>query len=242
MLCQDIIHVLPITQLAVSDIQEVRVANDLSQERPGLSMDLIVGGVAVVGLAVDWDRSVGGDGDPKEELLQIGAVILVVAKRDTRRPVELVGGGLVGIVATEGDGGGILVQLVEANVELADSSNDQGSQEAGAVGTVEVIEGPAETIVVERGQLIGLQSEVFGYAAGSPGGEGVEGLAGQEEIGQQYAQDRSGGKRRLAAGQGREVLLEEFRKLQSTEEVANQWNGADFQGFQGSILPGSVHM
>jgi hypothetical protein len=205
-------------------------------------MDLIVCGVAVVGLAVDWDRSVGGDGDPKEELLQIRAVVLVVAEGDPRRPVELVGCGLLGVVATEGDGGGILVQLVEANVELADRSDDQSSQEAGAVGTVEVIEGPAETIVVERGQLIALQSEVFGYAAGSPGGEGVEGLAGQEEIRQKYIQDRSRGKRGLAAGQGREVLLEEFGKLQSVEEMANQWSGADFQGFQGSILPGSVHM
>ena len=148
MLCRYIAHVLSSTQLAVGDIQEVRVANDLFQERPCLSMDLIVGGVAVVGLAVDWDRSVGGDGDPKEELFQIRAVVLVVAKGDSRRPVELVGGGLVSIVATEGDGGGILVQFVEANVELAYSSNDQGSQEAGAVGATEVIEGPADTIIV----------------------------------------------------------------------------------------------
>ena len=123
-------------------------------------MDLIVGGVAVVGLAVDWDRSVGGDGDPKEELFQIRAVVLVVAKGDSRRPVELVGGGLVGIVATEGDGGGILVQLVESNVERADGSDSQSSQETGAVGETEVIEGAADTIVVEGVQLIALQPEM----------------------------------------------------------------------------------
>lgn len=205
-------------------------------------MDLIVGGVAVVGLAVDWDRSVGGDGDPKEELFQIRAVVLVVAKGDSRRPVELVGGGLVSIVATEGDGGGILVQLVEANVELADSSDDQSSQEAGAVGATEVIEGPADTVVVKGSELIGLQSEMFGHTTDSPGVQGVKGLAGQEKIGQEQVQDRSRAERGLAAGQGREVLLEEFGKLQSLEEMANQWSGADFQGFQGSILPRSVHM
>jgi hypothetical protein len=52
---------------------------------------LVVGDVAVVGLAMDRQGAVGADRDAEEELLQIGAVVLVVAEGDARRAVALLG-------------------------------------------------------------------------------------------------------------------------------------------------------
>ena len=55
----------------------------------------------------------------------------------------------------------------------------QGGQQAGPVGTLEVIQSAADAVVVEQGDLAGLEAQVLGDAAGGPGGHAVEGLAGQ---------------------------------------------------------------
>ena len=80
----DVTHVLAGAELAVGHVQDVGVADDLPQERPRVRVDLVVGGVAVVGLAMDRDGAVGRDGDAVEQLLQVGAVVLVVAEGDAR--------------------------------------------------------------------------------------------------------------------------------------------------------------
>ncbi len=91
-------------------------------------MDLIIGGVAVVGLAMDRDRAVGADRDAVQQLFEIGAVVLAVAEGDARRPVGLLGAGLRRVGAREGDGGGVLVKLAQVDVELADGTDDQGGE------------------------------------------------------------------------------------------------------------------
>ena len=50
-------------ELAIGDVQEVGVADELTQEVPGLAVDLVVGDVAVVGLGVNRDGPVRADRD-----------------------------------------------------------------------------------------------------------------------------------------------------------------------------------
>jgi hypothetical protein len=86
-------QVLARAQFAISHMQEVAVADDLPQKGPGVLVDLIVGGVAVIDLTMDRDGAVGRDGDAVEQLLPVGAVVLVVAEGDAWRATGLVGGG-----------------------------------------------------------------------------------------------------------------------------------------------------
>src|ERR1019366_590771 len=108
----------------------------------------------------------------EEQLFQIGAVVLVVAEGDARRPTGGVGGSLSGILAGEGDRRGVLVELGEIDVELADGPPDQGDRQAGAVGAGEVVEGTSDAVVVEEGDLLGKEAEVFGDEASGPAGDG----------------------------------------------------------------------
>src|SRR3954471_15586388 len=52
LLAGDVSHVLACAEFAVGHVQEVAVTNDLPQERPGVLVDLVVGGVAVVDLTM----------------------------------------------------------------------------------------------------------------------------------------------------------------------------------------------
>ena len=67
------------------------MADQLAQEVPGLDVDLVVSNVAVVGLAMDGHGPVGADRDAKQQLFQIGSMILVVTESDARRAVNLHG-------------------------------------------------------------------------------------------------------------------------------------------------------
>src|SRR5262249_48982063 len=95
-------HVVPCAELAVGYVQEVGVADHLAQEVPSLDVDLVVGNVAVVGLAMDRHSAVGADRDAEDQLLQVGAVILVVAEGDAWRTVALLGRFLALVGPSEG--------------------------------------------------------------------------------------------------------------------------------------------
>src|SRR4051794_19251030 len=142
------------------------MAHDATQRIPGVGVDGVVAGVAVVHLAVDRHGAVGADGDAEQQLLQVGPVVLVVAEGDQRRAV-----GLAGVLAGEGDGGGVLVQLSQADVKLPHGADGQGGEQAGEVGPPQVVQGAADAVVVEQGGLVGPQAEVFGDPAGDPGGD-----------------------------------------------------------------------
>jgi hypothetical protein len=237
----NVAHVVPRAELAVGHVEEVGVAEDAAQEVPGVGMHLVVAGVAVVGLAVDRHGAVGADGKAEQQLLEVGAVVLVVAEGDARRAAGLVGGRLAGIVPTEGDGGGVLMELGQVDVEGADGVQDQGGQQAGAIGPTQVVQGAAEAVVVEQAHLVRLQAEVFGDAAGDPGGEGIKGLTGQQQVAHQDGQGDGRRQARPPSRQRREVALEQLGQLQSPQEMPDQGGGADLEGLQGSVLPGQGH-
>src|SRR5207244_8192943 len=121
-----------------------------------------VAGVAVVDLGVNGHGAVGGHRAVVQQLLEVGAVVLVVAAADARGAVGRLGGRLVGVFATQGDGGGVLVKLTQRQREAVDDAQDEGGQEAGAFGAVVVIEGVATAVVVEQVGLPRGKAEVFG--------------------------------------------------------------------------------
>ena len=83
--------------------------------------------------------------------------------------------------------------------------------------------------------------EVFGHAAGGPSGEGVQGLAGQQQVAQKDGQGDRRRQRRLAPRQRRQVTLGQLGQLQPVQEVSDQGGGADLQGLQGCVPPGHRH-
>src|SRR5262249_20776697 len=150
---------------------------------PRLDVDLVVGGVAVVRLAMDRHGTVSAHRNAEQQLLQVGSVVLVVAERDARRAVALLGRLLVAVSPREGDGRGVIVRLPQLDLKLAHGAYDEGGEQRRAVGAVEAVEAAAKAIVTEEGSLPGLEAQVLGDASGSPLGKPVEGAACEQEVG-----------------------------------------------------------
>jgi hypothetical protein len=51
------------------------------------------------------------------------------------------------------------------------------------VSRLQVVEGSADAVVVEQADLVGSQAEVFGNAPGHPGGDGVQRLPREQQVG-----------------------------------------------------------
>ena len=118
----DVGHVLGGGQLAVGDVEEVAAAGQLAEQVPGGAVGAVVGGVAALDAELHRHGAVARDGEDVEQLLEVGAVVLVVAPGDGQ-PQPAPQGPLPSarlVVAVEGDGGRVVVQLVELDVELAD--------------------------------------------------------------------------------------------------------------------------
>src|SRR5439155_25315003 len=75
----DVGHVLGGGQLAVGDVEEVAAAGQLTEDLPGADMGAVVGGVAALDAEVHRHGAVARDGEDVEQLLEVGAMVLVVA-------------------------------------------------------------------------------------------------------------------------------------------------------------------
>src|SRR5271169_5321466 len=139
-------------------------------------MDRVIAGVAVMDLAVDRDRTIGGHRAVVEELFEVGAVVFVVAPADACGAVRLFGGGLVVILPGESHGGGVLVQLAQGEPKTANGAEDEGGEQTGPISTLEVIESTPATVVVEQGSLSRQQAKILRDERCRPSGDGIEGL------------------------------------------------------------------
>ena len=75
-------HVLGGGQLAVGDVEEVAPAGQLAEQLPGGAVRAVVGGVAALDPELHRHGAVAGDREDVEQLLQVGAVVLVVPPGD----------------------------------------------------------------------------------------------------------------------------------------------------------------
>jgi hypothetical protein len=229
----DVVHVLAGAELAVGHVEEVGPTDQGAQGVPGLAVGLAVLGVAVGDAAEDGNGLVGAHGQDPEQLLEVVAVVLVVAVRDLGR----VGAGAGGrrlllpllVDAAEGDGGAVVVELVGRDIEAADGVEDELDLEGGAVGVEEAVEGATQTVVIEQVPLLGIEAEEIGVAFGDPVAELVEGATAFGDGAQEHAQ--GGGGRQGGARVGRQCTGQELIDTQSVEEGVE-----DGQGTQGPAM------
>src|SRR3712207_7386656 len=123
----------------------------------------------------------------------------------------------------------MVVQFVERDAELADRVRHNGEGERGDVGVEEAVESAADAVVVEREQLLRVQSEECGDVPGSPLADAIEGLAGDQQVLDEDQEPRGGGDAAapILAGQ---VLVEEVPQAQSPEEVVEDRQRGDTPG------------
>ena len=170
-------HVLGGGELAVGNVEEVGGAREFPEEVPGLAVRAVVGGVAALDPELHRHGAVACHCENIKQLFQVGPVVLVVAPGDGGSELAAEGAFLRGgvVIAVEGDGGGIVVKLVECDVELADGVRGDVECERRDVGVEEPVEGAADAVVIERGELVFGEPEPRGFVPRGPLADAVEG-------------------------------------------------------------------
>ena len=123
----DMGHVLGAGQLAVRDVEEISSSGQATEKVPGSTVGLIVRYVAAGNLEVQRNCTVLGHCENVKQLLKVWAMILVVTPGD-RHPGPFTPCfflGRVSISTMEGDGGGVVVELVEVHLEFLDHMGHQ---------------------------------------------------------------------------------------------------------------------
>ena len=147
-------------------------------------MGAVVGGVATLDPEVHRHGTVAADGEDVEQLLEVGAVILVVAPGDRQAepsPQRALPVGVL-VVPVKRHGRGVVVQFIERDVELADGVGRDVESQGRDVGVEEAVEGTPDAIIVERGELLVGQAEPVRVVPRGPLADTVEGLARDEQV------------------------------------------------------------
>ena len=135
-----------------------------------MAMGLIVGDVAVVGLEVQGHGAVGTDGQFIDQLFQVGSMVIIESVGDPWDTAAV--GVLMSIRPAEGDGGRVVVQLGELDIELVDGPQYQRGYQRRLFGFEDQVERSAQPIVIETGELFAGQSEVIGHELFQPSRDG----------------------------------------------------------------------
>src|SRR5262249_34354867 len=157
--------------------EEIAPAGELAEQVPGGAMGPVVDHISALGLEVDGNPAVLGHGEDEEQLLEVGTVILVMPPGD-RQPGLPTAFGLLGRVqvrAGEGYRGRVVVQFVQLDVEFGDGLSGDGQGEGTTVAAEELVQAAADAVIIERGELLGCQSQRRRIAASGPLRYAVEG-------------------------------------------------------------------
>ena len=109
------------------------------------------------------------------------------------RPPRVALFGRLGVVAVEGDGGRVVVQLAQGDAELADRVAHQREDEGRQLAAEQGSQGPAHAVVVEALELLGRQAQQVGGISGRPLADAVQRLARDQQVAYQNHQGLGGG-------------------------------------------------
>src|ERR1019366_5152661 len=236
MVCGDIVHVLDRYQLAVGHVKKVAASGDLAEQVPGGAVGTVVGDIAVGGAVVDRHTAVVGNGEDIKQLLQVGSMVLVVAPGDGQRglPVARLLGGGVRVGAKERDGGGVIMEFVEVQGELAHDVTDEVQDEGRPVAAKEGRQTAAGAIVVEEADGHGREAQCVGIVTGGPLAQAIEGFPRQEQVPDENEQ-AAGNRQFAAAVLVGQVCIQDLFEVHPLKEVIEDGQGPEGTGTQGSL-------
>ena len=172
-------------------------------------MGVYVRSVAIERLKVDGDGAIGAHGEHKQQLLQIGPVVLVVAVADHERSLALqASAGRLGIVPAEGDGGRIVVQRGEVHRKGVHRPHHHLRQQGGTGSGEQGVEGTPNAIIVEQSDFFDAQAEQMRGHPPGPFRLRVQGHPRRQQVAQQDSQGLGRGKL-VAAVECCDVFLEQ---------------------------------
>src|SRR5208282_347727 len=224
----DVGHVLGAGQFAVNHIEEVWSSDQATEEVPGGDMGFVVHHIAAGDLEIERNRAVPGHREDEEQLLEVGPMVLVVTPGDRQprslAPFFFLGG--FGIGTVQGYRGGVIVQLVQFNLELSNYVGRKGQDHGGDVALKQPIETAPGAVVVEGWELVVGEPECRGIEPRGPFPDAVERLAGEQRVFEQE-HDANRGSDPAASIGAWEVGAEKLFEAHPFEQSIDDRQGAD---------------
>jgi hypothetical protein len=131
------------------------------------------------------------------------------------------------------------MHLPQFDTELAYGVDYQSRQHRGAVRMVQPVQCPAQAVILQQANLIGLQAEVFRNASSQP--VGIQWAARQQQVGNQDAERNGSGDIFRPPGGRRQVACEERLEFEAFQEAADDRYSADFEGFKRGVVEDGSH-
>jgi len=141
----NVMQLLVGTDLAIGNIEEVIPSGDATECRPRLNVSSVVGSVARIRLVVDRHRTIGGDSQAVNQLLQIWPMILAMALGEK----EAVSGG-AGYASVSFDRCRIVVHPVQADPFDSNGLYPRFRGQRSHVGQIEFVQCSAKAIIIEQ--------------------------------------------------------------------------------------------
>ena len=153
-------------------------------------------------------------------------MVLVVAVGDADRlpAADLSSGGLR-VATGEGDGRGVVVELVELDVELLYGADHDGRHQRSPVRIVKAVEGTADPVVIQAIDLVRPEAEQGWYERLRPFLESIDGPAPEDDVAKQDPEG-GGGLDPEAPVVLRHILLEELVQAKAVQDVLDHRQGA----------------
>jgi len=191
--------------------------------------------IAVHGAVRDGYGAISAHGKDPQELLEVRAIILVVPVLDGERVAPGLGSAIrVRVGTCEGDGGGVVVELLQVNIEGADRAENQVREETAAVGMMEAIEGAADTIIIQECTFAWGETKGARIQPCCPRLQGVKGSVLQDEVADD---DPNGACVRQADTlvTVRQEALEEGVEVEACNDVVDDGEAAEVFGNEGGV-------
>lgn len=179
----DVLEVVAGAQLAVGHVDEVLALQQGPQQIDVADMHGVVGPVAAEDVVQQGDCPVAGDVEPKQQLLEVGPVVLVHPVGDTGL------GHRRGVLPEEGHRRGVEVDAAGRQLEVLDHPQGEAEEDAAAALAGEGLQAAGDAVVVEVLHLGRRQPQGLRLDALCPLPDPVEGTAGDQDVVDQHGQD-----------------------------------------------------
>lgn len=136
------------------------------------------------------------------------------------------------MVTEEGDGCGVIVQFIQAEIELLHDMGYDVHDQVRIDCYKDTVQASSDTIIVEILKIIGPHVEEFGSEVSRPLRDAIHGLSGDEQILEDHQHDA----RRVDLGSivfGWQVMCEKFLQSHSLENSIDDRNRLDTMGDDG---------
>jgi hypothetical protein len=193
----------------------------------------VVAGVAGLDPVGDRHGPVGGHGQDPQQLLEVGPVVLGVAKGDRRgglaAPPPPIGGR---VDAGELDRGGVVVQPRDVDAEAVHRVQHQPGRQAGPVGVEQPRQHPPDPVVVEQPHLALVQAEQGRVERCRPLLQRIHGLAVEYQVAHHHHPDGRGRRQLQPRVLVRHEAFQQPLQAQPVQEVVDDRQRPQHPGVQ----------